>query len=118
MDFFNGFVQGFVSTPQLIGSVIGLAPTPDIFKQIKTEPQILAPITQLIAPDTEVISPILSPLISSPSSSSGIVTSSGSSVVSESSPIGPAGPNEQILGMDQNTAFLVGGGVLLLLLLT
>jgi hypothetical protein len=103
--FFKGFAEGFIAVPQLIGSSVGLVPPPAIFTQMKTDPILLA---------TEVISPIVSPSISSPSSSSGIVTSSGSSVVSESSSSDPTG---QILGMDQNTALLVGGGVLLLLLL-
>ena len=111
--FFKGFAEGFVAVPQLIGSSVGLVPPPAIFTQMRTDPQLLAPITELLAPVTEVISPILGPSISSPSSSSGIVTSTG--VVSESSE-NPS-PTPQILGMDQNTAFLVGGALLLLLLI-
>ena len=113
--FFKGFAEGFVAVPQLIGSSVGLVPPPAIFTQMRTDPQLLAPITELLAPVTEVISPILGPSISSPSSSSGIVTSTGSSVVSESSE--NSSPTPQILGMDQNTAFLVGGALLLLLLI-
>jgi len=108
--FFKGFGEGFLLVPQLIGSSVGLGPPPPLLTQLKTNPQVLAPVTEVLAPVTEVLAPILSIPSSNSSSSSG----TGSSVVSN---VSGGSADGTILGMDQTTALLVGGGVLLLLLL-
>ena len=101
--FFKGFGEGFLLVPQLIGSSVGLGPPPPLLTQLKTNPQVLAPVTEVLAP-----------ILSIPSSSSSSSSGTGSSVVSN---VSGGSADGTILGLDQTTALLVGGGVLLLLLL-
>jgi hypothetical protein len=93
--FFKGFGEGLLFVPQLAASAVGIAPAPTLFKEILPQPQPPEPLQQEQQQQQ----------------------TSSSSVVSSDAINASGTPTPTILGMDQNTALLVGGGVLLLLLL-